>query len=467
MIIQTVTGAWTLALFAAAVVVARQVSATGTVRALNGLIHIDAFSALLLVLITLVGAGATVYSGAYLSRDAVRRRLPTAETVRFQAWFQPFLLTMVVAVLFDNLGYLWIAIEATTLVSAVLVGFYGRRTSLEAAWKYIILCSVGIAIAMLGLIMLYAAGIRAGLAPAQALSWTSLAGAASRLDPASVRMAFALILVGFGTKAGLAPMHTWLPDAYSQAPAPVAVLSGMLLNTAFYAIGRFHTIAVGALGPAFPRGLLLAFGLLSLGLAALFILVQRDFKRLLAYSSVEHMGLVCIGVGIGTPVALFGAALHLVAHGLIKPVLFFAAGNLGQRYHSHRIGRVTGALRAMPITGPVFVAGTLAITGAPPAALFLSEFCIIAGALQSGRPFVAAATLAGIAVAFAGMLLHLRTLALGDAPPGVTRGERFEPAHLPLLILLAIAVVLGIWRPQAIQTLLTQVATLLGGGLLP
>lgn len=461
-----VSSLWSGALFAAALGVAATVARTGPLAALGGIIRVDALGALMLVLITMVGFAATLYSGSYLGRDIAHSHLTPPQAIHFQAWFQPFLVTMVLAALVDNLGFLWVAIEATTLVSAVLVGFYNRRTSLEAAWKYIIICSVGIAVALLGLILIYSAAVRAGIAPAEALSWSALVAQAGRLDPATVRLAYALIVVGFGTKAGLAPMHTWLPDAHSQAPSPVsAVLSGVLLNTALYGILRFHAIAVGAAGPLFPRNLLLVFGMLSLGTAAIFILVQRDLKRLLAYSSVEHMGLVCIGAGLGAPVALFGAVLHMLGHSLVKPLLFFTAGNLGQRYHTYRIRRIRGAARALPVTGALLVAGMLLITGAPPSPLFLSEFSIIAGALQSGAVWVAVLTMLGIALAFAGILLHLREMAFGEPPAHVRVGEPASPGLLPLVVPLATAIILGFWLPPILKTLLGQAAGLLMGGL--
>jgi hydrogenase-4 component F len=365
----------------------------------------------------------------------------------------------------ENIGFIWVAVEATTLVSAVLVGFYNRRESLEAAWKYVILCSVGIAFAMLGVIMLYTAGVQAGLEHSQALNWTSLMAIAPKLNPAVVRMAFALILVGFGTKAGLAPMHNWLPDAHSQAPSPVsALLSGVLLNIALYAALRVELIARQATGAGFTSNLLLAFGLLSLGVAALFILVQRDLKRLLAYSSVEHMGLICVAVGLGGPVALFAAVLHMVGHSLTKPVLFFTAGNLGHRYHSYNIERIRGAIRTMPLTGGLLIAGALAITGMPPTSLFLSEFGIVAGGFTTGRAWVSGLVLLALALAFAGIFLHVKEMALGEAPHGIHSGESVGWGALPLLLPLALAVILGIWMPPFVSDALRQVAGLLGGG---
>lgn len=458
-------GLWSAALLAGALALARTVLASGAWRGAGGILYVDAFGALLLVLITLVGLLSTLYSVPYMGHELAAGQLTPGQVLHYCLWFHLFQLTMVAAVVVENLGFLWVAIEATTLVSAILVGFYNRRTSLEAAWKYVILCGVGIAFALLGLVLLYFAGVQAGLPPGEALDWTRLLAAAPRLNPAFVRLAFALALVGFGTKAGLAPMHTWLPDAHSQAPSPVsAALSGVLLNTALYAVLRVHAVAAATLGVGYSRHLLLAFGLLSLGIAGLFILVQRDVKRLLAYSSVEHMGLICIGVGLGGPVGVAGAVLHMVGHSLAKPLLFMAAGNLGHRYHSYRMERIRGALRALPVSGPLLLAGTLAITGMPPAGLFLSEFSIVAAGFATGQAWAAALALAGIALAFAGMLLHVREMVLGEVPHGIRTGEGLDWAAVPLLVPLLLVVLLGMWIPPGLAAALRQVVALLGGG---
>jgi hydrogenase-4 component F len=459
-------GVWSGLVLLLSFLAARAAFSTGPVRGLFGIIYIDGFGALMLVLIALVGLMATLYAGAYMQHELKRGQVTALQHVRFCGWFHLFQLTMICAVVVENIGFIWVAVEATTLVSAVLVGFYNRRESLEAAWKYVILCSVGIAFAMLGVILLYTAGVQAGLDHREALNWTSLMAVAPNLNPAVARMAFALALVGFGTKAGLAPMHTWLPDAHSQAPSPVsALLSGVLLNIALYAVLRVELIARQASGPGFTSNLLLTFGLFSLGLAALFILVQRDLKRLLAYSSVEHMGLVCVAVGLGGPVGMFAAVLHMVGHSLAKPVLFFAAGNLGHRYHSYHMERIRGAFRAMPLTGGLLIAGALAITGMPPTSLFLSEFGIVAAGFAAGRAWASALVLLALAVAFAGILLHVKEMALGEAPHGIHIGEDLDWSALPLLLPMALAVLLGIWMPPAVTDALRQVAGMLGGGL--
>ncbi len=452
------------ALLAAALAVAGLVLAGGPLR--FGLLYVDAFGALLLAVTTFLGLTATLYSVGYIRYEVASGQITARQGSVYYLWFFLFLLTMVAALVVENVGFLWVALEATTLVSAVLVGFHDRKTAVEAAWKYVILCSAGIAFALLGIILLYFAAVRAGLEPETALEWSHLMAAASRLDPAVLRLAYVMVLVGFGTKAGLAPMHTWRPDAYSQAPSPVsAVLSGALLNVALYAVLRFHAIAVLGLGGAFPGRLLLAFGLISLAVGTPLMLAQRDFKRLLAYSSVEHVGVIAVGIGIGGPLALYGALLHMVGHSLTKTLLFLTAGNLEQRYHSYRMERIHGVVRTLPFTGPLLVLGVLAVTGLPPFNLFLSEFTILAAGFQSGHYWAMAGMLVAIALAFAAMLLHLREMALGEAPAALPRGEGSAWSTLPLLLPLAFVLLLGLWVPPVLSDALNQIVGLLGGAL--
>jgi len=450
-----------LLLLVGALAVAGHVLKAGPLR--YGPFYVDAFSALILSVTTFIGLAALLYSVGYIRYEVAAAHVTTGEGTVYYLWFFLFLLTMVVAVVVENVGFLWVAVEATTLASAVLVGFYNRKTAIEAAWKYVILCSAGIAFALLGIILVYFDAVHAGLSPEDALNWSHLLAAAPRLDPGVLRLGYVLVLAGFGTKAGLAPLHFWRPDAYSQAPSPVsAVLSSALLNTALYAVLRFHAVAVQALG-AFPGQLLLGFGLVSLAFAVPFMLAQKDFKRLLAYSSVEHVGLIAVGAGIGGPLGLFGAVLHMVGHSLVKSLLFLCAGNLGQRYHSYRLERIRGSVRTLPFTGPLLVIGVLAITGMPPFNLFLSEFTILVAGFKAGHYWAMAVVLAAISLAFAGMLLHLKEMALGEAPEHLPRGEAGAGSTLPLLLPLAFVLLLGVWVPPLLGGAITQVTSLLGG----
>ena len=432
--------------------------------ALDGLLYADALSALLVAVVALVGWGAAIYGVGYLRHDVAEGRLTADQPRWFALWYQLFLLTMLAVLLAENLGVMWVALEATTLASALLVGFYRTERAVEAAWKYLLLCTVGITLALFGVLLVYYAGVQAGGTEEAALSWRALVALAPRLNPDLVKLAFIFALVGYGTKAGFAPLHTWLPDAHSQAPTPVsAVLSGVLLPCALYAILRFHAIASGALGPAFSSNLLVLFGVLSAAVAVPFILLQHDLKRLLAYSSIEHIGIIAVAVGIGGPLALFAASLHLVAHALGKSLLFFAAGTVAQHYQTRTLARIRGAAGAVPVSGAALLLGGLALAGAPPSALFATELSILAAGFERGQALAAAALLACLALIFVGLLYHLGSLALGRLP--ATVGWRREsPLGMALVGVPLLAVAgLGLGMPAPLAEALRQATAVLGG----
>jgi hydrogenase-4 component F len=413
--------------------------------------------------IGLVGWGSAVYSVVYLRHDVQVGRLSSRQSRWFVQWYQLFLATMLASVLAENLGLMWAALEATTLASAVLVGFYRTRAAIEAAWKYLFICTVGITFALFGVLLIYYSAVRSVGAEDAALSWPVLISLAPRLNADLVRLAFIFALVGFGTKAGLAPLHTWLPDAHSQAPTPVsAVLSSVLLPCALYMILRFHLIAVGTLGPTFSSNLLLLFGVASAVVAVPFVLVQRDLKRLLAYSSIEHIGLLAAAVGIGGPLALFSAGLHLLGHAVGKALLFFAAGNIAQRYETHLMGRIAGAASTLPFSGTALLLGSLALAGAPPSVLFTSELGLLAAGFENQRTLGAIVLLACLALVFAGLIYHTAKLTLGACPARIRRGEA-GPVGLLLGLPLAGLVVLGLWLPLPLVGALEQVAQVLKG----
>jgi hydrogenase-4 component F len=360
----------------------------------------------------------------------------------------------------NNLGLVWVALEATTLASVPLVAFYRTNAALEAAWKYVLLCTVGLVIALFGVVLLYYAAQSAGVG----LAWTELRAAAPRLDPRVMRLAFVFALVGFGAKAGFAPLHTWLPDAHSQAPSPVsALLSGVQLNCALYATLRFYVITSGAVGGDYASWLLIGFGLLSVVLAVPFILVQRDLKRLLAYSSVEHVGLIALAVGLGGSVGLYAGVLHMINHAITKSLLFFVAGDLTQTYHTHRMSRIRGAVVATPATGALLVAGTLAISGAPPFGVFLSEFGVLNAAFVQHQYAVAGAQIAALALVFVGFAVHLGQMAFGRP----SSHEPFSRAPLVQWVVFAPPVaammLLGVWAPPGMTDAIGRVTTVLGG----
>jgi hydrogenase-4 component F len=372
-----------------------------------------------------------------------------------------FIATMALAVLADNLGVMWIAIEATTVTTAFLVGHRRTRRSLEATWKYVVICSVGIALAFLGTVLLYFASQHAGQG-AGALDIDALAARATHLDPGVTRLAAVLLLLGYGTKVGLAPFHTWLADAHSEAPAPVsALMSGVLLAVAFSAILRVKSVVDVALGPAFLRGGLLILGLLTLLVAASLLLVQRDYKRLLAYSSLEHMGLVAVAAAAGTKLAIAALLLHVLGHGLGKSVLFVAAGHLQLTHHSTAIADVRGVVARNPLFGATLAAGFVALLGLPPFALFASEVAIARGTASAGLAWPLGVAFVLALVAFGALVRHGSSMLLGSASgdaPELTLNLRTAS---PMLAGLAGCLLLGIVAAPLTHTLLAAAANVM------
>jgi hydrogenase-4 component F len=356
---------------------------------------------------------------------------------------------------------MWAGIEASTLSSALLVGYYQRPGAVEAGWKYLILCSVGITLALFATVLLYYSGIGRFTLRSMGLQWTALRDVAPTLEPRFVRLAFLFALVGYGTKAGLAPMHTWLPDAHSQAPTPVsALLSAALLAVALGALLRFHAIAVRCVGPGYSEGLLVTFGLLSMAVAVPFLLIQSDYKRLLAYSSVEHTGFVVLAVGLGSPLALFGGLFHLITHALGKSLAFLVGGSLKSAMGTSRMDRWSGVASSSPSLGALFVLAGVALAGLPPAALFLSEWMVLIGGLQVRRIAAVVTALTLLAVVFAALAFHWTRMALGK-PRADFRDRLPADSHRPLWLLAAALLVLGVWLPAPLQRLLGQAAAVL------
>lgn len=420
----------------------------------------DSLTSFFLINIGVIFAIVLAYSTGYM------RHVPEG---RFSSprWFYGlvyfFLFTMLAVYLSANLGMLWIFVEATTLASALLVGFYNTEGAVEAGWKYLIVCTVGIAFALFGTITLYLAAVRGGVDPASALDWATLMTSAPSFAGGRdlVKLAFVFVLVGYGTKVGLVPMHSWLPDAHAEAPSPIsALLSAVLLNCAMYALLRFDAITGAAIGTGFSHTLLLMFGVLSVLVAALLMIVQRDLKRLLAYSSIEHMGIVAIGIGIGGPLGLFGALLHAFNHSLAKTMLFMGAGNVREHFGTLRMDRIRGLAKAMPWTSSGLVVGSLAIVGMPPFGLFISEFVILMGAFRQAKYIVAAALLVGFSVAFAALLHHLQKLLPGEVSVSV-RPKRSVTDFAPMAACALALLVLGIRIPVSLVDLLHKAMAVL------
>jgi hydrogenase-4 component F len=389
-------------------------AAHGSVTYLR-LLRFDAVSAVFLLATGFLYAAVAVYSVGYLPGGHGSQR-SNRYSRRFWAGLNLFAWAMLAAPLMSNLALLWVAIEVTTVVSALLVAIDNTDAAAEAAWKYVLLASAGLGLALLATIFTYYAGAQV-LGQSYDLGLSQLLAAAPRLPHTVVQLGFVLAVLGYGTKTGLVPVHTWLPDAHSEAPTPVsALLSGSLLAISFYAILRYYQVAEAALGPTFPRNVLLVFGIASLVLAALYLFGQRDIKRLLAYSSIEHMGILAIGVGFGAPAALAGVLLHVLAHAAAKGNAFMGAGVLVRKTGTKRISAIRGGLDLLPWSGPLLLLALLALGAMPPFGLFRSEFEIVAGGLRSGRYAAAAFLIVAVTVAFFGLAASAVRMLMQPAP---------------------------------------------------
>ncbi|MCX5694772.1 MAG: hydrogenase 4 subunit F [Candidatus Omnitrophica bacterium] len=398
----------------------RQVVLSGSTISFLGFICLDTLSVFFIFVIAVVVFASALYSVGYIKKDIEKGVISEKKARIYYLLFNLFCCSMFFVPAVNNLGMLWVAIEMTTLISAFLVGFYNKKESVEAAWKYIIICSVGIIFALLGTILFSYAFSVTGLS--KSLNWSDIIPVAHILDKNILKIAFIFILVGYGTKAGLAPMHTWLPDAHSQAVAPIsALLSGVLLKTAIYAILRFGIIVIKGVGFAYFAHLMILLGVISLILSSGFILVQKDFKRLLAYSSIEHIGIIAIGFGLGTPLACAGALLHVFNHAVTKSFMFFGAGNIVSIYRKHNMHAIRGVIKVLPFTGIMMLVGIFALTGFPPFSVFISEMAIIIAAFAKGEYLIAAVLLVFLAVIFGAFIHHFAKMLFGNLPKGMTR----------------------------------------------
>lgn len=386
-------------------------------------IYIDGLSAFFIFVTSVIAFAVALYSIGYIDRDVKSGAISEKRARSYYLLFNLFCFSMLFVPVVNNLGMLWVAIEMTTLVSAFLVGFYNEKASVEAAWKYIIICSVGIVFALLGTILFsYSFSSSAGI---KSLNWSDMAAGAGIMDKDMLKLAFIFILVGYGTKAGLAPMHTWLPDAHSQAVAPIsALLSGVLLKTAIYAIMRFGIIVIKSAGFQYFGNLMILLGLVSLVISTGFIIVQKDLKRLLAYSSIEHIGIISVGLGLGSPLAVAGALFHIFNHAAAKSLMFFGAGNIIRSYHKYSMNSIRGAIAALPFTGIMVLLGLFALTGVPPFSVFFSEIIIIIAAFIKGSYLAAGMLLICLSIIFGAFVYHFGEMLFGNIPKGMSvRGE--------------------------------------------
>jgi hydrogenase-4 component F len=436
-----------------AATVAYAVRDGSTLRTAGGWLGLDPLGAVFLLPTGLLYAAAGIFSPGYLRPDRRERFRPFAR--RYFAYLNLFCWALLLVPLVTDFGTLWIAVELTTVISALLVALDRTEAALEASWKYVLIASAGLGIGLLGVILLYAAGT-AQLGGDYLPRFHTYVDAAQRMPAGTVRFAFLLAVVGFGTKAGLAPMHTWLPDAHSEAPTPVsALLSGALLASALYAVLRFYQVTAIAGGAGFPRRVLIVFGVASLAVSALFVLQQEHYKRLLAYSSIEHVGLIALGIGFGTPLAILGALLHVINHAAAKGLAFFGAGSILRRYDTKQIGHVGDAVRVLPFTGPAFLFATLALSGLPVSGIFRSEFQIVAGGFARPQYLSVALLIVLVNVAFFGVVWHSSRMALSPAAdPPVAAGETSRWMAAAMGLCLVVVVGLGLHVPGALSQLL-------------
>lgn len=424
--------------------------------------YVDELSAFFLMITAVISFLAVLYSRDYLAVERDEHRLSSRELRRFYFTLLVFISTMLLTFAVRSAALTWIGIGATTLISAFLVGLYKDQHATEAAWKYIMLCSVGITLALFGIAMLYAAS--SGVIPGDAsLEWPSLVANAVNLNPVFMKFAAIFFIIGLGTKVGLAPMHFWLPDAHSQAPSPVSgLMSGVLLNCAMYGIMRFYIVSE-IVNPGFARTMLLLFGLLSVIVAAAFILISKDIKRMLAYSSVENMGLIAIALGIGTSTALFGAAFLILAHSISKPLMFFCSGNITQAYGTRTMSEIRGISGKMRFTGFSSTAGALAVAGAPPFPLFIGELIIIFGAINSGMYALAGTLALLLVVIFAGLTKSIFPMLSGSTVKEVSEYRSLTRA-LSIFILMAGALFFGLFMPESVENVFKSIVAILSGG---
>ncbi|CNF84612.1 hydrogenase 4 subunit F [Yersinia massiliensis] len=446
-------------LLVVALTVVCRVALDGEILAAHHWLHIDSLSALFLAILAIIGFITGVYSLGYMRHEVNNGEITVGTLCNYYGFFHLFLFTMLLVVTSNNLILMWVGIEATTLSSAFLVGLYGQRSSLEAAWKYIIICTVGVAFGLYGTVLVYANAANVLADPGSAIFWTVVAEHAKELDPSLMHLAFVFILIGFGTKTGLFPMHSWLPDAHSEAPSPTsALLSAVLLNCALLVIIRYYIIISTAIGPYFPQMLLLVFGMMSVAVSAFFILAQRDMKRLLAYSSVENMGLIAVALGIGGPLGVLAALFHTLNHSLAKTLLFCGSGNVLLKYGTRDMGAIKGIIRVAPLTAVLLAGGALALAGMPPFNVFISEFMVVAAAIKAGHIGLVIVLLLLLTLVLAGLVRMIASTVLGTPPEAVSKGELGILTTAPMALLLLLMLLLGVHIPTPVTRLLTDAA---------
>ena len=446
--------------FAAACLLTARVVEHGPQFAWGRAFYIDALNVFLVTLTAFVGLTTAVFSRPYMRIEQDRGKMTPPRMRLYHSMYQLFSFTMLLALTTNNLGLLWVAMEAATLTTVLLVSVYRTPASLEAAWKYFILCGVGIAQALFGTVLLYMAAEKVLGGDSGALLWTNLDAIKAQLDPDIITLAFAFLFIGYGTKVGLVPLHNWLPDAHAEGPTPVsAVLSGLLLNVALYAILRCKVLTDGALASPLAGRMMIGFGLLSVVVAAFLLMRQKDVKRMFAYSSVEHMGLMTFAFGMGGPVATYAGLLHMTVHALVKSAIFFAVGHAAQKAGSQLMDEIRGLIRISPAIGWGLMLGTLAILGLPPFGVFASEFLIITTAMRE-QPWATPLLLVALGVAFAAVFGRVQPMVFGDT---TLKPLPHPPALMPVFLHLALGLMLGLWVPPYLDAWFRQAARMISG----
>lgn len=432
---------------------------SGTILSADQYFIVDSFNVYLIVLTAFVGFTTSIFSAPYMAHEQEIGKLTANRLRLYYSMYQGFMFAMYLVLTTNNMGIMWVAMEAATLATVLLVGLYRTPESIEAAWKYFILCGVGIAQALFGTILLYYAAIQISDVD-NALTWSVLYENAKLLDPEILEIAFVFMLIGYGTKIGLVPLHNWLPDAHSEGPTPMsAVLSGLLLNDALYAVVRNKMLVDGATDSHIAGYLMMGFGMLSFLVAAFFLHRQKDIKRLFSYSSIEHMGLMTFAFGIGTPFATFAALLHMTVHSLTKSAIFVTVGHAAQISGTQSIEKIRGLIKTQPQVGWGLLIGTLAIAGFPPFGVFASEFLVLLATMQS-YPWPAPFLLLGIGIACAGLFRNIQPMVYGEKP----EGQQAVQANLwPVMIHLAIVLWLGLAMPDFLADWFTQATILISG----
>ncbi|MBI1912156.1 MAG: hydrogenase 4 subunit F [Deltaproteobacteria bacterium] len=432
------------ATFAASIRLALKVYNHGPMLAANGFFFVDAFNVYLAVLTAFVSMTTAIFSRKYMRHERSHGKVGHKGMRFYHAMFQLFIFAMLLALLTNNIGVLWISMELATLSTVLLVSLYRTPSAVEAAWKYFILCGVGIAQALFGTVLLYFASEKIFGEGSRGLLWTNLSAVADKLEPTVLSLAFIFFIVGYGTKVGLVPLHNWLPDAHSEGPTPIsAVLSGLLLNVALYALVRCKVLVDGATHSHKAGYIMMIFGLLSILVASFSLLRQKDIKRMFAYSSIEHMGIATFAFGLGGPVATFGGLLHMLVHSLTKSSIFFTVGHASQMHSTQEMSSIGGLIKGNPSVGWGFMLGVTAIAGLPPFGVFTSEFLILTAAIKDAPMFMPFFLL-GLVIAFAALFRKVLPMVFGK-PPSIQKP--IKAAHLPVFIHMSLILVLGLYLP--------------------